>query len=49
MIHRGGPPPMSQMGPGGNRPWPPFGPGGPGGPNIEGPSQPSGPSSAPRP
>jgi hypothetical protein len=51
MMHRGGPPPMFPMGPGGNRPWPPFGPGGPGGPNSEGPSQPSGPSSstAPRP
>jgi hypothetical protein len=51
MMHRDGPPPMFQMGPGGNRPWPPGGPGGPGGPNFEGPSQPSGPSSstAPRP
>jgi hypothetical protein len=45
MMHRGGPP-MSQMGPGADRPWSPFGPGGPGGPNFQGPSpqQPTGPS-----
>jgi hypothetical protein len=52
VMHHG-PPPMFQMGPGGNRPWPPFGPGGPGGPggpNFQGPSQPGAPSTtAPRP
>jgi len=48
MMHPGGPP-MSPMGPHGDRPWPPFGSGGP---NFEGPQQqPNSPSSTapPRP
>ncbi len=42
MSHRGGPPPMFQMGPMGPPRFerPPFGPGGPGGPGFESP-QPS--------
>jgi hypothetical protein len=50
MMHHGGPP-MFQMGPRGDRPWPPFGPGGPGGPNFQGPSpqQPTSPSTTPAP
>ena len=50
MMHPG-PPPMFQMGPGGNRPWPPFGPGGPNfqGPQGPGSQQPGPTTTAPRP
>lgn len=48
-FHRGGPPPMFQMGPMGPPRFerPPFGPGGPGGPGAQSPESPQPPTSAP--
>ena len=49
MTHRGGPPPMFEMGPMGPPRFerPPFGPGGPGGPGSQQEQPPSPPTSAP--
>ena len=49
MSHRGGPPPMFEMGPMGPPRFerPPFGPGGPGGPGSQQEQPPSPPTSAP--